>query len=447
MIIKQSSIVTIKNVTHKNEMTNAKSARRQETAAVCINRISSIGHVKRVFILSACLLVVLLFVGGHVTVERDNKKVSDDQKTENASRHTPTHREMSWADTPAIVLDNGSGLVKCGFGGEDQPRAVFSSVVGRSLLRPNDPPLIGDAAVDAANRAGSGITLYYPLEHGIITDYDNMVHVWGRMFDELKVPPSEHACLLTEAPLNPKANREKMAEIMFEKFGVPALSVQIQAVMSLYSCGRTEGVVVDSGDGVTHVVPVFEGYTVPTAVRRLDLAGRDLTEWMMQLLNDEQQARTFSTTADREAARHLKEQACYVSLDFDAELEAYQEKEEAQGGVGDKTEFKLPDGTTFSVGKAAFCCPELLFSPSLANKECRSVPQTVMDCVKICPIDTRRALLNNVVLSGGSTMYRMSAVESLFTQDTKSFSARTCASSRRASASTRYGWARRCWRR
>lgn len=315
---------------------------------------------------------------------------------------------MSWDENPAIVLDNGSGLVKCGFAGEDQPRGVFSSVVARSLVRPHDKPLVGDAAVEAASRANSGLTLYYPLEHGIIEDYDNMSIVWARMFEELRVDPSQYPVLLTEAPMNPNKNREKMAEIMFEKFNVPAINVQIQAVMSLYSCGRTDGVVVDSGDGVTHVVPVFEGYTVPTAVRRLDLAGRDLTEWMMTLLNQEQTRRVFSTTTDREMAREIKEKACYVALDFEKELEEYQDSEDSHGSASSEhlTEVKLPDGTTFSVGKAKFCCPELLFAPSIAEKECKSVHQTVAESVKMCPIDCRRTLLNNIVLSGGSTMFR-----------------------------------------
>ena len=317
---------------------------------------------------------------------------------------------MFWEENPAVVLDNGSGLVKCGFAGEAQPRGVFSSVVARSLIRPQDAPLVGDDAIEAAARPNSGLSLFYPLEHGIIEDYDNMTTVWGKMFTELKVDPSQYPVLLTEAPMNPNKNREKMAEIMFEKFNVPAVNVQIQAVMSLYSCGRTDGVVVDSGDGVTHVVPVFEGYTLPNAVRRLDLAGRDLTEWMMELLNQEQKKRVFSTSADREMAREIKEKACYVSMDYEKELEEYLEHEGSggEGGSGGDhlTQVKLPDGTTFSVGKAKFCCPELLFSPDIAEKECKSVQQTVLDSVKLCPIDCRRTLFNNIVCSGGSTMYK-----------------------------------------
>jgi actin-related protein len=306
---------------------------------------------------------------------------------------------MSWDEEAPVVLDNGSGMMKGGFAGEEQPRSIFPAVVGHGR-----GDRLGDIAVGDAALAGGakGLTLRYPIEHGIITNWDDMERVWRRCYEELAVDPGKQALLVTEAPMNPKANREKMLELGFERLGAPAMQLQIQAVLSLYSGGRTDGLVLDSGDGVTHAVPVFDGHTVPTAIRRLDLGGRDLTEWMMELLsNDDATNRSFTTTADRETARAIKEKLCYVCDDFDAEMDAFD-----AAGDAKLQSFELPDGETIQVGRAMFACPELFFDPSLNEKRAAPIQQIVHDSINECGVDIRRPLLHNIVLSGGSTMFR-----------------------------------------
>ena len=298
-----------------------------------------------------------------------------------------------WQDNSAVVFDNGTGMMKAGFAGQDEPGAVFPAAVARK--RNVAEPAVGDDAVGKA-----GYRIKYPVEHGIVNNWDDMALVWRKAYEELEVEPSNQGILITEAPLNPRKNREKMLEVLFEDFGVPATYVQIQAVLSLYASGRNDGVVIDSGDGVTHAVPVFEGRVMPTAVKRSEVAGRDLTEWMQELLNEDQDFR-FSSSQHREWAKAIKEKLCYIEPDFDAALEKWEADEDSFND-----DYTLPDGTTIKVGRAKFCCPEAIFDPGLMGREDMALHNLVQTSVWECPIDTRKTLLSNIVLSGGTTLFK-----------------------------------------
>ena len=225
-----------------------------------------------------------------------------------------------------------------------------------------------------------------------------MEKLWNHIFlKELRVDSAEQPVLLTESAMNLKANREKMIEIMFETFNVPAFYVSNSASLSLYSYGRFTGIVLESGDGISQIVPMYEGFSIQRAIKRLNLAGSDLTSWMKKLIDKKDNIKN-------EFVRNIKEKKTYVALDYEYELEKVKSPRYLKEI---KVDYKIPVllGDTITLGKERFQCPELLFKPSMFNIESESIDRATYQSIINCDADIRKDLYSSIVLSGGNTMF------------------------------------------
>jgi len=327
--------------------------------------------------------------------------------------------EMVWYDEDtkaAAVIDNGTGYLKGGLAGESEPDAMFRACVGYPKIDPRTgevPPVIfgeptQESYVAPSMAQEAFMQMKFPVAHGMIDNWDDMEKIWSHLFThELKVSVGNsednedvdvEGVLMTEAARNPKYNREQSCAIMFEKFGVDQFFLAVQAILALYSSGRMTGLALDVGEGVTHTVPIYEGYTMSHAVQRYNLAGRDMTNYAIRLLGEA--GCYLYSSSEKEMARRIKEQLCYVALDYDAEMEKY----DSPGAK--RNVFEFPDGQDVAIKDIAIRVPELMFNPRMHNMEYLGLPELVDQTIRDCDMDVRRELYNSIVMSGGSTCFK-----------------------------------------
>jgi len=317
------------------------------------------------------------------------------------------------------VIDNGSGQIKAGFAGAEAPKTVFSAYVGKPKhIKVMAGAVEGDVFIGPkAVELRGMLKLSYPSRHGVTTDWKDMQLLFQHAYNDMNAQQDQHPVMVTEAPLNPKKHRTRVAELFFETFAVPALHIQNQAILSLYASGRTTGVVLESGDGVTCSVPVYEGFAIPHAIQRIDVAGRDVTEHLQLLLR--KAGYTFHTSAELEIVRDVKERRCMVAFNIEK-----QEKDE-QDGVEQEVPYKLPDGTPIYIGAERFRAPEILFNPGIIGMEYVGIHTMLHNSINRCDLDIRRGMYADILLSGGSTLFEgfgdrlLSEMKKLAPKDTK----------------------------
>jgi len=271
---------------------------------------------------------------------------------------------------------------------------------------------IGDEAYEHAKT----YQIDQPIRHGIVENWDLMERFWEQsIFKYLRAEPEENYFMLTEPPLNPPENREATAEIMFESFNIKGLYIAVQAVLALAASWTSSkvtdrtltGTVIDSGDGVTHVIPVAEGYVIGSAIKHIPLAGRDITYFVQQLLRERGESAHIPPEDSRRVAEKIKEDYSYVCQDivrefrrFDEDPYKYFERYEGEHSVSGRP-------YSIDVGYERFLAPEIFFNPEIVSSDFLTpLPEVVDSVIQQSPIDVRRGLYKNIVLSGGSTMFQ-----------------------------------------
>lgn len=250
---------------------------------------------------------------------------------------------------------------------------------------------------DAFSKRGV-LTLKYPIEHGVITNWADMERIWHHTFySELCVAPEEHPVLLTEAARNHKTHKEYMMQIMFENFHTPAVYICNQGLLTVYASGRTSGIAVDCGHGVTHAVPVFEGRALKHGVYRMDFAGGDLTDYLRGILGE--RGYSFTSTSEREIVKDIKEKLCYVALDYDQEMETCRKSNALEKS------YELPDGQVVTIDNERFRCAEALFDPEIVGMGDHGIHKLANKSISRQEEHLQKILYGNIVLSGGSTMF------------------------------------------
>lgn len=296
-----------------------------------------------------------------------------------------------------IVIDNGSGSIKAGIAGNEHPSTVFPTVIGHSkFLDPKkvsrNNQVIGDEAIARV----ASLKLECPINHGIVTNWDDMETIWDFLFkNELRVDPSEYSILISETGLSPKVNREKIMQVMFETFNAKSFYINDQSLFSSYSSGRTTCIVLQVGESISIVNPIYEGKIEQQGYRKVNYAGRDVNEYLIRILTES--GHFFSTSEEKEMARDIKEKYGYVALDYDHEIQKSSELD---------VSYNTCHGENITISSERFRCTEVLFKPHFIQKEEDGIDRILFDSILSTDEYVQRDLFANIVVSGGSTLFK-----------------------------------------
>ncbi len=296
--------------------------------------------------------------------------------------------------TKAVVIDNGSGWMKAGFAGDDMPRHVFPSVVGRPRHPGASNPAMGILVGDEAIAKRGLLTLRYPIDQGRLVDWDGMEHLWRHAFTALGVSPGNQPLLITQFSLWSAKDVDRLIAIMFGTFGVPAIYVGGEAALTLLALGKHTGAMISIGDSQSRAACVHAGVELPTSYHQIDEGGQHVTDYLRKIMTERNYS--FTTMAEREVVRDIREKLCYIAADFRVEMEAAAASSELE------RDYPLSDGGVVTLGNERFRAPEALFRPSLIGQQWEGIDKQVHGAIAHSPAELRNDLYGNILLAGGN---------------------------------------------
>jgi centractin len=309
-----------------------------------------------------------------------------------------------------IIVDLGSYEIKTGFRSSiSNPSTIFPTYIGEpkydKILRSiniNKPNKKDQFIGDSCSKYLGLLKLRYPIQNGIFTNERDISLIFNHIFSKLGInseEKKEHPILISEPILNPRSNREKIAHILLDNLGIPAIFFASQPILSLLSTSATSGIILESGDSITQSCVVYEGYSIPSSYERYNYGGRDVTEYLKNMLK--RRGYYFYNSTELKLVNEIKENMCYLETNKRAEYA------NAKKALNKKLiPYYLPDGNNISLGDERILAPEILFNPENIGKEYLSFQEMIISSINKTDIQIRKKAYENIWLSGGNTSFK-----------------------------------------
>lgn len=292
-----------------------------------------------------------------------------------------------------IVCDIGASSIKIGFAGSLTPEQVVPTIVAIPRRREAiQDVLLGKEAMSTQRR--KDYSFLYPIdEYGVVQNWTALEIILQHSLHAIGIDCCHnHKILFAKSFYMTRSDIQCLLDLFFKKFQFAAVSMHEQAALVLYTQAVDTGIVVELGETMASIIPVFHGFAIPKLNRRMEVGGRSISQFLAQLLK--RCANHMNRFSDLETVRELKERESYVSLDPIKE-----------GILLDETTTRRRvDGATFTIGKERFQAPEAFFHPALWDSEQSGLSDLVFETIQKAPIDCRVDLYQNIILSGGSSL-------------------------------------------